>query len=157
MYRFILLGMVLCGLLCWVPGCLDGSSSHNVDTGGNGTLDGLYLTPEPQTLDVALDDEFDLNWDYGYLPPDVFTVKLQSVDSDGTKNAIYTKLEKIAIDHYRLVPSWSLPTRTFLLLTISGAGQTVHAIYLTEDNGLFTQQQPAGQPEGEIEHTVRTR
>jgi len=139
-------------------GC-QGETRHDIDTGGSGSLAGLVVTPEPQTLGISTDEVFYLDWQSGYEPPAQLTVTLRSVDSDNTTSSIYTVLDDLDPEnpgHYRLEPSWYLATGTFLLLTVSGDGERMHAMYLTEPSSLFstTTRRRAG---GQEEHTIKTR
>ena len=154
MYRFLLLAAALALLLPVLCGC-DGSSRHDVETGGYGTLRGLEITPEPQTLGLRTDKVFYLDWNRGYEPPNQFTVSLKTISEDGTTSPVYTRL--IDLDparpgHYRLEPSWYLPTGTFLLLTVTSYGERVRAMYLTESSSYAVKTQRHS--DGEAEHTV---
>jgi len=152
---FVPLAAVL--LLIFV-GCT-GESRHYIDTGGSGSLAGLVITPEPQSLGIGTDEVFYLDWEPGYEPPPELTISLRSVDPDNTTSAILTDLTDLDPSHpghYRLEPTWYLPTSTFLLLTVSGAGERTRVMYLTEPSSIFspnTRRLPGGQEE----HTVKTK
>jgi hypothetical protein len=139
-------------------GC-EGAARHHVDTGGAGSLAGLVITPEPQKIGIATDTVFYLDWRPGYEPPAELTISLRSVDPDNTTAPIYTILDDLdpyQPGHYRLEPSWYLPTGTFLLLTVYGDGERMRAMYLTEPSSLFstTTRRREG---GQAEHTVKRK
>lgn len=135
-----------------VLGC-QGDTRHTVNTGENGSLDGLALTPTPQSLHIASGTDFYLDWQAGYTPPAHFEVKLETVNTEDTRVGINTELHTISTGHYRLEPVVSLTDDNFLLLTVTGAEQTVRAMYLVDpDRGA--PRAPSTTP-GAIEHTVR--
>lgn len=157
MSRFMLLMLAAVLFLPLFIGC--GSSSHDIYTGGYGTLEGLEITPEPQTLDVETDEVFYLDWRYNYEPPEEFTISLKAIYADGTTEAILTEFEDLDPDdpgHYRLEPSWYLPEGTFLLLTVTSDDERVRAMYLTVPSSTFSTKTQRNQ-NGKAEHTVRTR
>jgi hypothetical protein len=143
-----LLGMLgLFSMLLFI-GC-EGDDHHDVFTGANGSLAGLTFSPPPQTLGIDVDEVFQLDWPAGYTPPTQFRVKLERLEADGNTEEIFTELHTITASHYRLEPTADLPNRTFVLLTVSASGQSVHAIYLTERGSLLLQS-PARSTEGHL-------
>lgn len=150
LWPLILLGVALC-----LAGC-SGERTHDVVTPGDGSLRGLELSPEPQTLSISTGEEFYLDWRDGYEPPSEFHVTLRSIDPDGSTTAIYTDLRTFSTGHYRLEPTMSLPAKTFLLLQVTGAGETVRAMYLTEEGGYFGLEKRS-EGKGQAEHTVKVK
>jgi len=150
--------LVTAGLLLFLAGCV-GEEKHSIITGGQGTLAGLVVTPEPQTIGIETDDVFYLDWEPGYEPSPELTVSLKSVDPDNTTRPVLTVLTDLDPEHpghYRLEPSYYLPTETLLLLTISGGGERQRAMFLTESSSIFsttTRRLPGGQ----AEHTINTK
>jgi len=140
-----------------LAGC-EGSWRHDVQTGGEGSLAGLVVTPTPQKIGIETDEVFYLDWRPGYEPPAELTVTLRYVDADNTTSPILTVLDDIDPDHpghYRLEPTWYLDTSAFLLLTVRGDGETLRAMYLTESSTLLdtrTQRRTGGQ----VEHIIKT-
>ncbi|MHB0936504.1 MAG: hypothetical protein ACYDCO_08585 [Armatimonadota bacterium] len=145
-------------LLLFLAGCV-GEEKPSVITGGQGTLAGLVVTPEPQTIGIETDDVFYLDWEPGYEPPPELTISLKSVDPDNSTwpvLTVLTDLDPANPGHYRLEPSYYLPTETVLLLTVSGGGERQRAMYLTESDSIFsatTRRLPGGQ----AEHTIKTK
>lgn len=139
-------------LALMVLGC-QGETRHTVNTGENGSLNGLVLTPTPQSLHIDSGTDFSLDWQAGLTPPARFDVKLETVDTEDTRVGINTELRTISAGHYRLEPVASLSNENFLLLTVTGAEQTVRAIYLV-DPDRSTPRASSTSP-GAIEHTVR--
>lgn len=151
----ILLVVVALFVLLLLLGC-HGESRHDVTTGLNGTLDGLVLTPDPQSLGLPTDTEFLLDWKTGYAPPSTFQVSLKKIDPNGTTGAVLTELDTLSVGHYRLCPTSNLSSQTFYLLQVTGAGQSVRAIYLT--GGVALQLgAPAATRGGEATHIVTVR
>lgn len=151
MFRFLL--VITVGiLLALLSGC-EGETRHDIHTGGNGTLLGLVISPEPQSLDVPTDQVFHLDWVNGYEPPQEFTVSLKAIHADGSTDPILTTLDEIDPGHYRLEPTFYLSTETFLLLTVSTTDERQRAIYLTQSSSAFDTKtmRRAG---GQAEHTV---
>jgi len=145
-------------LLLFFAGCV-GEEKHSIDTGGQGTLAGLVVSPEPQSIGIDTDEVFYLDWEPGYEPPPELTISLKSVDPDNTTWPVYTvltDLDPANPGHYRLEPSYYLSTETVLLLTISGGGERQRSMYLTESSSIFstnTRRVPGGQ----AEHTIKTK
>ena len=155
MFRIAMLSALTLLLLPILPGC-EGAGRHDVYTDEYGTLRGLEITPEPQSLSIDTSDVFYLDWQYGYDPPEEFTVSLREVHADGTTDPLYTVFDEIAVGHYRLAPSWYLAPETFLLLTVSDSEDRVRAVYLTESSGIVYT--PTRRHEGgEAEHTVQLK
>ncbi|HEX2950216.1 MAG TPA: hypothetical protein VHV83_11740 [Armatimonadota bacterium] len=151
-FRILFFVLMLC-LGCFIAGC-EGDVHHDVSTGEDGALDGLVLTPTPQTLDVSSGENFYLDWKRGYTPPATFHVTLETIDNTGYRDGIYTELKTSSVGHYILEPTGSLASEKFLLLTVTGNGETVRAMYLTEEGSyLLNTKAKAG---GSIEHTVTT-
>lgn len=122
---FVIAGLAL------LFGC-DGEPRHDIATGEDGSLLGMYITPEPQSLYVDTGDEFFLEWDRGYLPPREFTFTVEQVDSDGATHRLNTEYTKLGTGKYKFDPN-GLPSGTFLLLTVSANHEVVKAMYLTDD------------------------
>lgn len=157
MVRYIIVLLAVVPLL-FLVGC-EGETKHSITTGGQGTLAGLIVTPEPQTIGIETDSVFYLDWEPGYGPPPELTISLKSVDPDNTTRPVLTELTNLDPDdpgHYRLEPSYYLPTETVLLLTVSGGGERQRSMYLTEPDSLYsttTRRLPGGQ----AEHTITTK
>ena len=155
MSRFALVMLAAVLFLPLVIGC-EGSSRHVIDTDGYGTLAGLEITPEPQSLGIGTDKVFYLDWRSGYDPPEEFTVSLRAVYEDGSTEPIYTSfqdLDPYNPGHYRLEPSWYLPTGTFLLLSVVSPDERVRAMYLTEASTLYDTKTQRNE-NGKEEHTI---
>jgi hypothetical protein len=153
--RTLLFSLVVLSLALVLFGC-EGNSRHTVVTDEDGSMLGLVVTPEPQSLSIDRSDDFLLDWPAGYAPPSEFTITLRKVDTDGTTEAILTDLGTISTGHYRLEPTSTLPAGTFLLLTIASDRERVRAMYLTDDDA-FGMTREAKEGEGKAEHTIRTR
>jgi hypothetical protein len=151
----IVLWVLALAAIVLLGGC-HGETHHEVTTETYGTLEGLVITPEPQTLEISTGTEFELDWEYGTYPPKTFSVELDRVSADGSKQGILTDLHKLGNGHYRLEPIVSLPEETFLLLRVTSSYQEERAIYLT-DSVFNATKTPGGEPgRGKIEHIVTT-
>jgi hypothetical protein len=150
----VVLGVLVLGLL--LLGC-EGETRHTVATGEHGSLYGLLITPEPQSLSVDLDGSFYLDWEPGTEPPSTFEVALRKVNADGDLDPVLTTRTDLSTGHYRFNPSGYLPTRTFLLLTVTDqhTGERVRAMFLTENNYLPLTRGLEG--EGQAVHVIQTR
>ena len=151
MFRFVIL-IAATAVFLLLAGC-GGEQRHGVYTGEDGSLEGLVITPEPQSLGIDTGEVFLLDWRTGYDPPAEFTLSLRQVYPDGTTEPIYTELEEIDVGHYRLEPTWYLPTETFVLLTITGDGARTRAMYLTERSSIYDTKARRNDC-GQAEHTV---
>jgi len=118
-------------LLMYLVGCSGGDGQHSVSTGQNGSLSGMVLTPTPQSLGIGVDSNFYLDWRDGTFPPKSFAVSVQAVDNTDTAKEVLTRIDMLSRGHYRIVPVENLPTKTFVMVTVNGSGQSVNAIYLT--------------------------
>jgi hypothetical protein len=152
--RTILLSLALIALAVVLAGC-GGSSRTTINTGTNGSMLGLVITPEPQSLGIDRGDDFFLDWPAGYEPPSSFTVSLRQVDTDATTEAIFTEVDTYSTGHYRVRPTSTLPAGTFLLLRIVSDRETVRAMFLTDDSG-FAMTRKANIGAGQAEHTITT-
>lgn len=148
----ILLLMALCGVI--LIGC-GGDSRHDVVTGENGTLAGLVISPTPQKLEIRQSTDFYLDWEPGTEPPSQFKVEMESIDKDGTLTGQSSDLKTISTGHYRLEPDY-LDGQTFYLLTVSGNGEEVRAIYLTGGSSTSNNMPHTPSPDSQVRHTVTT-
>lgn len=140
--------------LLLLVGC-DGETRHDVVTGEDGTLFGMSIYPDPQSLNVDTSDDFYLEWEPGYYPPNEFTFTLEQVNDDGSVRYVLTELTQLSIRRYRFTPV-NLPPRAFLLLTVHGAGESVKAMYLTK-NTLLLAPPRAVPADAKPEHVVTPR
>jgi len=125
----IMLAMVLLGC--------QGDVQHHVVTDSSGSLTGMVVSPEPQSLNIDHSADFFLDWDYGYAPPSTFDVKLEKVSPDGSVSPVLTVKERLSAGHYRFAPSVSLPAESFFLFTVSGNNKTARAMYHTKTGWLL--------------------
>lgn len=126
------IGLCACLALVMFAGC-SGENSHTVTTGEDGSLVGMLLLPNPQSLGIATSTDFDLTWRKGATPPSNFTVGLEELDpKEGADTTpIRTELEKVSTTHYILRPVGILGEGTFVMVRVRGAGEEERAIYLT--------------------------
>lgn len=150
----ILCAYALALALILLLGC-EGDTRHDIVTGEDGSLLGMTIYPSPQSLNVDTSDDFYLEWAPGYYPPDEFTFTLQQVHRDGTTQYLSTVLTELSVRRYRFEPI-AMPSETFLLLTVHGAGETVKAMYLTDSGINLAPSRTV--PEGaKTEHVVRPK
>ncbi|MEI6519392.1 MAG: hypothetical protein WCO98_05050 [bacterium] len=149
---FAFIGLLIVLLLC---GCTqDGTLRHDVNTGSNGSLDGLSITPAPQSLGIATDTEFYLDWAVNTSPPSTFTVTLRKIEKNGDTHLVRTVLDTLSTGHYRLYKDWNLDTQSFYMLEIIGGGKQVRTIYLTGGTS-GAQKRNSGEEKGEETHEVK--
>lgn len=153
---FILIGLALMVMLL-LASCGGGSSRHTVTTDEDGSMLGLLINPEPQSLGIDRNDDLFLDWPAGYTPPAQFTVSLRQVADDASTTAIFTNLETESTGHYILKPTSTLPEGAFLLLRIDSDREHVRAMYLTDKSAFGMTRAAKPGEEGQAEHTVRTR
>jgi len=148
---------VIIVLALFLAGC-EGDIRHDIQTGGEGSLTGMVITPTPQRIGIETDEVFYLDWRPGYEPPAEFTVSLRYVDPDNTTSPILTvldDLDPINPGHYRLEPSWYLDSSAFLMLTVTGDGESTRAMYLTEPPPLYSVKTRRHEG-GQAEHIIKT-
>ncbi len=147
-----LFGLVLVLLLC---GCnQDGDLRHDINTGSSGSLDGLVITPDPQSLGIATDTEFYLDWSAGTTPPSTFTVTLRKIENTGQTQLVRTILNTLSTGHYRVYKDWKMGSQSYYMLEIIGGGKTVRSIYLTGGTAAQSRDAGTGVEKGEEVHTI---
>lgn len=150
--RTMLFILALAALALILAGC-GGSSRTTINTGVNGSMLGLVITPEPQSLGIDRGDDFYLDWPTGYEPPSSFTVSLRKVNTNASTEALFTEVDTFSTGHYRVRPTSTLPSGTFIMLRVVSDRETVRVMYLTDDSA-FPMTRKANAGEGQAETTI---
>lgn len=152
---FVLLILTLLFALV-LTGCEgSGAAHHDVVTDAHGSLYGMTISPDPQTLGIPVSTDFLVSWQHDTYPPNSFQVSLYSVDTDNHLEEIYTDFTELGPGSYKLAPTHNLPDKSFLLLTISGGGETQDSIFLTDSTNNAPAKLSVGP--GQATHVVKTR
>ncbi len=147
--RFLKLLPVLVLLLC---GC-KGSSRHTIETGGQGSLEGLKFIPADHSRGVDTDTDPEIFWLPGYEPPSRFTVSLKRIDEYGDLYPVTTNLTQSGTKRWKLKVVGTLNEGTLYTIIVhdDARGDQREAWFLTEKYGRSSKAPPAT---GEGEHTI---
>lgn len=138
-------------LLC---GC-QGSSRHEVVTGGQGSLEGLRFLPPDHSRDVDVDTDPEIFWQPGYEPPAKFTVSLKRIDEYGDYQPVSTELRSSGTNRWKLRVSGTLDEGSLYAIIVRDdtRGEIRESWFLTEKSRIRTHGEKAKGSET-FEHTV---
>jgi len=138
-------------LLC---GC-QGSSRHEVVTGGQGSLEGLRFLPPDHSRYVDVDTDPEIFWQPGYEPPAKFTVSLKRIDEYGDYQPVITELRSSGTNRWKLKVSGTLDEGSLYAIIVRDdtRGEIRESWFLTEKSRVRTHSEKAKGSET-FEHTV---
>jgi len=150
--------MRLCKLivvsLLLLYGC-QGSSRHEVVTGGQGSLEGLLFLPPDHSRDVDVDTDPEIFWLPGYEPPAKFTVSLKRIDEYGDYQSVGTELNSSGTNRWKLKVTGTLNEGTLYAIIVRDdtRGEIRESWFLTEKSRIRSTDEKARDSET-FEHTV---
>lgn len=138
-------------LLC---GC-QGSSRHEIVTGGQGSLEGLLFLPPDHSRDVDVDTDPEIFWQSGYEPPAKFTVSLKQIDEYGDYQPVSTKRVDLGGNRWELKVLGALDEGSLYAIVVRDdtRGEIRENWFLTEKSRIRTHDEKAKDSET-FEHTV---
>lgn len=150
--RLLRFALMLALFLC---GC-GGSTRHTVETGAQGSLEGLAFMPLDHSRYVDIDTDPEIFWLQGYNPPSRFTVSLKRIDEYGDLESVNTKLERLSEKRWRLKVFGTLSEGTFYAVIVRDdtRGDVKEAWFMTRKSHAGTSKALEHMPKGAFEHTV---
>ena len=152
--RILKLAFALALFLC---GC-GGATRHTVETGGQGSLQGLVFEPPDHSRHVDTDIDPEIYWSSGYKPPSRITVSLKRIDEYGDLESVNTKLKQLGENRWRLVVLGMLNEGTVYTLIVRDdtRGEQVEAWFMTRKARVGGSKASERAHENAFEHTVTT-
>jgi len=135
-------------------GC-QGSSRHEIVTGGQGSLEGLLFLPTDHSRDVDVDTDPEIFWQPGYEPPAKFTVSLKRIDEYGDYQPVSTELKPSGTNRWKLKVVGTLDEGSLYAIIVRDdtGGETRESWFLTEKSRIKSPDERATALEA-FEHTV---
>jgi hypothetical protein len=135
-------------------GC-QGSSRHEVVTGGQGSLEGLLFLPPDHSRDVDVDTDPEIFWLPGYEPPAKFTVSLKRIDEYGDYQSVGTELNSSGTNRWKLKVTGTLNEGTLYAIIVRDdtRGEIRESWFLTEKSRVRSPNEKAKNSET-FEHTI---
>ena len=135
-------------------GC-QGSSRHEIVTGGQGSLEGLRFLPPDHSRNVEIDTDPEIFWLPGYEPPAKFTVFLKRIDEYGDYKPVSTDLKPSGTNRWKLKVAGMLNEGSLYAIIVRDdtRGETCESWFLTEKSRTKSPEERATDSEA-FEHTV---
>lgn len=135
-----------------------GSTRHTVETGLQGSLEGLAFIPVDHSRYVDIDTDPEIYWLQGYSPPSRFTISLKRIDEYGDLEPVKTKLERLPNNRWRLKLFGTLNEGTFYAIIVRDdtRGEQREAWFMTKKARTGASKALERAPKDTFEHTVTT-